>query len=136
MRCQCLALHKRCPGGGFDVAVCWRALVCRLLGEMLFGISSCPAFAVTIWPNLTSCQVGSLLELGLQSVCCGSCRCLSCLVWRQGTPGSPKATDTVGRCPLSHKPNPAARKTAGKTPIDLNAIRIRQPETSFQFISY
>ena len=40
------------------------------------------------------------------------------------------------RLPLSYEPNPATEKTAGKTPIDLNEIRIRPSETSFQFISY
>lgn len=37
--------------------------------------------------------------------------------------------------PLSHQPSPATEKTAGKTPFDLNEMRIRPSETSFQFIS-
>lgn len=45
-----------------------------------------------------------------------------------------KPTNVMDGFPLSHQPNPATEKTAGKTPIDLSEMRIRPSETSFQFI--
>lgn len=73
-----------------------------------------------------------------------SCRCWSGLAAMPGTSGNvaaahqgphPKPANVGDRFPLSHQPNPATEKTAGKTPIDLNEMRIRPSETSSQFIS-
>lgn len=114
-----------------------------------FGFSSSPAAwpPVTLWTSSHLGAVGRLLQSRLQSICITARLVLQMFELpgvEAGTAGhvatahqgpGPNPTDGMDRLLLSHKPNPATEKTAGKTPIDLNEIRIRPSETSFQFIN-
>lgn len=107
------------------------------------------ASAVALWLPVfaQSLPMGKFAESCLWSVPAAARLLLQMLEWPGGRARhtwqcgscSPRPSSKTYQCrdglPLSHQPNPATEKTAGKTPIDLNEMRIRPSETSFQFIS-
>lgn len=114
--------------------------VCRLHERWIFGFN-CPAMFLAVFAQC--------LPMGrFAAVLPAAARLLLQMLGRsRGMPGTsgkvaaahqgphPKPANVMDGLPLSHQPNPATERTAGKTPIDCNEMRIRPSETSFQFIS-
>lgn len=140
---QSLTLKRRCTRAVLAVSQSWpggqappRDGLLASAAVLPFGwLQPVPASPWGSWEVCCRCACGACRP---QPGWC--CRCWSCL----GTAGrvatahrgpGPKPTRVTERISLSREPNPATEKTAGKTPIGLNEIRIRPSATSFQFIS-
>lgn len=130
--------NQECTEGRFGCSW-WMVLSAGFMRGGFLASAVLPCFWLCL-PNV--CPWGGLLQSSLLQPGC-SCRCWRSVKgcqahlarWQLLTKAPIQNLPMLWVFPLSHQPNPATERTAGKTPIDCNEMRIRPSETSFQFIS-